>query len=743
MVYGYAPFHNTGTVLVQGGNLYVGNGGTSTGDFSVGGGTRLTFGGTHILSGEIVGEGSVAFYGGEALVAGRYDVGEGTDVELATVEFTYPQDTTRVGKTLHVAGKAMFHDTSISTDELYVSGELSVSSGTVQVNRRLQWQGGTMSGAGETIVATDATLEIHGGKLAGRTLTNRGEATWNDPVPWQQLLLVGQSTFNNEGSLDIDVPEGGERTLAGGDDGDAGLVAGTFNNTGTLTKSGRGALAIGPNWWVNGYVPFNNSGTVVIKEGEAGFGTGYVQTEGRTVLDGGSIGSATPLEIQGGSLTGVGVISGSVLNGGRLSPGGIPAESPLGSIQIGADYSQTSTGALDVDLGGPAASQFDQLDVTGRVTLGGALNVGVLGSFRPSLGDTLTIIDNKGTEAVDGTFARLDEGAKLTAGDYEFTITYRGRDENDIVDGNNVVLTVTNVVSANSVLSGSVWVDFNNDGLVDFGEKGIAGASIQLLNTRGEVVDQVFTDSDGDYNFLGLRPGEYSIAEGTVPAGYVHGKAAAGTAGGVYDPVDRAFQEIELGKDQLGVCYNFGERPTPGSAETKGQSATIGFWQNKNGQALIKSFGGGANSTVLSNWLAATLPNVFGERAGANNLAGRTNTEVAAAYQQRFVVKGMKLDAQLMATALSVFATSSWLGGASATSYGFHVSQYGLGNSTYNIGTSGAAFGVANNSVMTVMDILLYADQQAVNGVLYNGNTKLRTMANSVFDGINTLGDIG
>ena len=41
-----------------------------------------------------------------------------------------------------------------------------------------------------------------------------------------------------------------------------------------------------------------------------------------------------------------------------------------------------------------------------------------------------------------------------------------------------------------------------------------------------------------------------------------------------------------------------------------------------------------------------------------------------------------------------------------------------------------------------VMDILLAADAQAVNGVLYNGNTARRNMANNVFSAINQAGGI-
>ena len=138
------------------------------------------------------------------------------------------------------------------------------------------------------------------------------------------------------------------------------------------------------------------------------------------------------------------------------------------------------------------------------------------------------------------------------------------------------------------------------------------------------------------------------------------------------------------------------------------------------------------------------MPHIFGAWTGQQV----TNAQVAAAYQAKFVLKGVKLDAQLMATALSVYATDSSLGGNGAAAYGFQVSQYGLGNATYNVGSNGAAFDVDNNTTLTVMDILLAADRFALNGILYYdlntamANAMLRKMANSVFAGINESGDI-
>ena len=104
-----------------------------------------------------------------------------------------------------------------------------------------------------------------------------------------------------------------------------------------------------------------------------------------------------------------------------------------------------------------------------------------------------------------------------------------------------------------------------------------------------------------------------------------------------------------------------------------------------------------------------------------------------------------------MATALAVYVTNQTLAGTTATVYGFHVSATGVGTRTVNIGCKGAAFGVANNSSLSVMDLLLAVNARAHNGLLYdlNGNGQIdsseasyRTMANDVFSAINEAGDI-
>jgi hypothetical protein len=179
-----------------------------------------------------------------------------------------------------------------------------------------------------------------------------------------------------------------------------------------------------------------------------------------------------------------------------------------------------------------------------------------------------------------------------------------------------------------------------------------------------------------------------------------------------------------------------------GQTVQKGLEAGIGLWHNKNGQALINSFNGGPNSTALSSWLATNFANLYGASAGANDLTGFTNAQVAAFYQSQFALPGSNLEAQVLATALNIYATTLSLGGTVGQTYGFTVSADGLGAYSYNVGADGAAFGVANNTVLDVYALLQGVNDQTVFGVLYNGTTSLRKQAGDLFAALMQAGSI-
>jgi hypothetical protein len=120
-----------------------------------------------------------------------------------------------------------------------------------------------------------------------------------------------------------------------------------------------------------------------------------------------------------------------------------------------------------------------------------------------------------------------------------------------------------------------------------------------------------------------------------------------------------------------------------------------------------------------------------------------TNAQVAAFYQSQFSLGGNMVQAQTLAVALNVYATTSSLGGNAGAAYGFTVSATGLGARSYSVGKDGAAFGVANNTVCDVYQLLLAVNKKAVGGVLYGGSATLQAQCADLFTSLDQAGSIG
>src|SRR5262249_23067755 len=78
-------------------------------------------------------------------------------------------------------------------------------------------------------------------------------------------------------------------------------------------------------------------------------------------------------------------------------------------------------------------SGYDQLQVTGSVSLGTTSNLDVILAFTPTIGTSFLIIDNDSVDAISGNFNGLPEGATFTLSGLTFQITYQGGDGNDVV----------------------------------------------------------------------------------------------------------------------------------------------------------------------------------------------------------------------------------------------------------------------------------------------------------------------
>ncbi|MCY2990426.1 MAG: carboxypeptidase regulatory-like domain-containing protein, partial [Planctomycetota bacterium] len=110
-----------------------------------------------------------------------------------------------------------------------------------------------------------------------------------------------------------------------------------------------------------------------------------------------------------------------------------------------------------------------------------------------------------------------------------------------------------------SSVAGMVFVDRNQNGILDPGETTLPGVTVRLLDADGRTLATVRTDFAGRYRFDKLAPGTYTVQEAS-PAGYFHGGQRAGSGGGD-DRVDDVISSIAVPAGESLVDYDFCERP--------------------------------------------------------------------------------------------------------------------------------------------------------------------------------------
>ncbi|MEX2318085.1 MAG: trypsin-like serine protease [Pirellulales bacterium] len=427
-----------------------------------------------------------------------------------------------VGGTLSVgrAGKGLFvHNTGeVNTNVLYV-GEFASASGDQSGRYVLQ------DGDGNVVTKT---LEV------GRAGTGRFEQHAGDVYVTTSHMRIGRESTGN-GTYDID--DGRLRTANGlsiyvGFDGtgllnqNGGIVEGSNSlelgvsagsegtylaADGTATFASRITVgAIG-----NGRMEVSNNGSVagpelVLARDSGALGEVF-QSGGRVIISGNthltmSSNATANYHLSGGELSVVGAINfgpgtanfdftdgtlhvgtfnGDLTNnGGTLAPG-----NSTGLTTVEGDYTQTA-GTLQIELD---SSNSDTLVVNGNLTVGGALDVLLLGGYMPTSGAQFDIVDWSG--ALANTFTSLNLPS-LTG-----SLTW-----------NTSELYTEGVLSVSGPVTTANGGDYNNDGIVNAADYTVwrnhLGQFFQL-HDEGENASTGFVDRL-DYNVWKANFGLFS-----------------------------------------------------------------------------------------------------------------------------------------------------------------------------------------------------------------------------------------
>jgi hypothetical protein len=451
---------------------------------------------------------------------------------------------------------------------------------------------------------------------------------------------------------------------------------------------------------------FGYDAFATIQDGVAG-----VATNGTVIVNPGSYsGDVNVNRVM--DVRGVFTISGALnvtAAGASVSPGFSPGIINTGNLAL------TAGSTVNIEINGPVlGTQYDQLNVTGTVSLGNAsLNVMLDSLYTPSAGQSFTIINNDGSDAVTGTFGGLAEGDVFYAGSTSFQISYAGGTNN-----NDVVLTA--VVLCNAVTIPDLTTLTANSVVVPVNVDDTTSKALQSTDFTITYDPAVITFS--------------SASLGTVTAGSVLNINST-TPGTLVVSIFRATPFTGAGS-MLDITFNAAGQP--------GTSSVIGFsaFKFNEGTQCISTDGGsvavvsGTITGVVSygnSIPAATrhVPGVTIDAAGSVNAS--TVTDLAGAYSLSSLGAG------------PYTVTPSRSGGVNGAVTGFDAGQIAMwvvGNTTLNA-TQLTVADVSGTGGVSSFDAALIARYAATLPNAGSSGSWRFTPASTVYPNVNVnrLGD--
>ena len=423
---------------------------------------------------------------------------------------------------------------------------------------------------------------VHGsGGIAGtKQFTNFGTLRWqtpisvplnaaSDPVAAIRMIDHGLNSGGKiTGSITSILVNGGGSLISSDSasvvSNDGGSVVGTAggsligdNSSSVISDNALGLLAQRGNGMIGqdgaGFISDNGAAgpvasisTSTTSVEAASTSSGFVQTGGETDLS--HVLILGPATINGGSLTGSGIIAGDVTNNSFISPG-----HSAGGISILGNYTQGPQGTLIIENGGAAPNQYDRLQVGGTANLGGKLDIRDINGYVHDPADTFNPI---GFQSASGSFSSVSSNAQVTltkdgiraSVDSSAPAPKAGQPLN--IATRMSVQTDDNVLIAGFIVTGpsgstkKVLIRGMGPSLAQFGVPGtLSDPYLELHQSDGTVTNDNWQEGDTSQIPDGFAPGdprESVIVATLTPGNYsaivkgAHGETGIGLAE-VYD----------------------------------------------------------------------------------------------------------------------------------------------------------------------------------------------------------------
>ncbi|MEC9374599.1 MAG: hypothetical protein VYC34_12180 [Planctomycetota bacterium] len=151
------------------------------------------------------------------------------------------------------------------------------------------------------------------------------------------------------------------------------------------------------------------------------------------------------------------------------------SNSPVGYAYINADYVQTGTGCLDVQIAGPGSMERDIYETSGMATFAGEIMVSLLDGYMPMPGDTFEVFFANGGIVGEFDIVAGEPGFEVSYNGNVVVLEYVGTCQADL-DGDGVV-TAADLANLLAAWGGPGAADFNGDNVVNAADLAVLLAS--------------------------------------------------------------------------------------------------------------------------------------------------------------------------------------------------------------------------------------------------------------------------